>query len=239
MKNKNFIIIGASGGIGTRLVADLSSDHCGLLLGFHNESSNHNDYPIIKSAQLDCSSFEETLSFITDCKDKVDHIHGIVALPGSITLRPPHLVSDRDFEHTININLKSAFSVVRSAGKLLSDSSIVLMSTAAVSIGLANHELIVAAKAGVESMVKSASQTYAKKSLRFNAVAPGLVDTPLSSRIVNNPAALQVSEKMHAAGRIGKTQDVSQMIRFLLNPSNNWITGQTFYVDGGLSSTKA
>jgi len=44
---------------------------------------------------------------------------------------------------------------------------------------------------------------------------------------------------MHAAGRIGKTRDVSQMIRFLLNPSNNWITGQTFYVDGGLSSTKA
>ena len=154
-------------------------------------------------------------------------------------MRPPHLVSDRDFEHTININLKSAFSVVRSAGKLLSDSSIVLMSTAAVSIGLANHELIVAAKAGVESIVKSASQTYAKKSLRFNAVAPGLVDTPLSSRIVNNPVALQVSEKMHAAGRIGKTRDVSQMIRFLLNPSNNWITGQTFYVDGGLSSTKA
>ena len=74
MKNKNFIIIGASGGIGTRLVADLSSDHCGLLLGFHNESSNHNDYPIIKSAKLDCSSFEETQSFITDCKLSLIHI---------------------------------------------------------------------------------------------------------------------------------------------------------------------
>ena len=147
MKNKNFIIIGASGGIGARLVADLSSDHCGLLLGYHNESSIHSDYSIIKSAQLDCSSFDETLSFISDCKDEVDHIHGVVALPGSITLRPPHLVSETDFEHTINTNLKSAFSVVRSAGKLLSDSSVVLMSTAAVSIGLANHELIVAAKA--------------------------------------------------------------------------------------------
>ena len=239
MKNKNFIIIGASGGIGARLVADLSSDHCGLLLGYHNESSIHSDYSIIKSAQLDCSSFDETLSFISDCKDEVDHIHGVVALPGSITLRPPHLVSETDFEHTINTNLKSAFSVVRSAGKLLSDSSVVLMSTAAVSIGLANHELIVAAKAGTESMIKSASLTYAKKSLRFNAVAPGLVDTPLSSRIVNNPNALKVSEKMHPVGRIGKTQDISHMIRFLLNPSNNWINGQTFYVDGGLSSTKA
>ena len=239
MKNKNFIIIGSSGGIGKQLVADLSNDHCGLLLGYHNESSHHSDYPIIKSAQLDCRSFENTLMFISECKDMVDHVHGIVALPGSITLRPPHLVSENDFENTINTNLKSAFSVVRAAGKLLSDSSIVLMSTAAVSIGLANHELIVAAKAGIESVVKSASQTYAKKSLRFNAVAPGLVDTPLSSRIVNNPAALQISEKMHPTGRIGTTKDISEMIRFLLNPSNNWITGQTFIVDGGLSATKA
>lgn len=237
MKNKNFIIIGSSGGIGKQLVSDLNNDRCGLLLGYHNESS-HMDYPVLKSEQVDCRSFESTMSFISDCKDEVNHIDGLVALPGSILLRPPHLVSEKDFEKTIDTNLKTAFSVVRAAGKLLSDSSVVLMSTAAVSIGLANHEMIVAAKAGIESMVKSASLTYAKKSLRFNVVAPGLVDTPLSSRITRNPAALDISIKMHTTGRIGKPQDISSMIRFLLNPKNNWITGQTFHVDGGLSSAK-
>ena len=166
MKNSNFIIIGSSGGIGTQLVADLSSNHCNLLLGYNNDSPNI-DYPIIKNAQVDCRSFDDTMSFIDECKNEVDHIHGVVALPGSILLRPPHLVTEHDFQKTIDTNLKTEFSVVRAAGKLLSKSSVVLMSTSAVSIGLANHEMIVAAKAGIESMVKSASLSYAKKRVKI------------------------------------------------------------------------
>ena len=127
---------------------------------------------------------------------------------------------------------------VRAAGKLLNNSSIVLLTTAVTAIGLANHEMIVAAKAGIESMVRSASTTYSSKSLRFNAVGPGLVDTPLSDRITKNPKALEISLKMHSSGRIGSPKDISAMIQFLLDPKNDWITGQTFRVDGGLSSTK-
>ena len=185
------------------------------------------------------ASFESTINFFTEATKEFDHIDGVVSLPGSILLKPPHLVSESDFYNTIDINLKSAFSVVRASGKLLNNSSIVLLSTAAVDIGLNSHELIVAAKAGIESIVKSASKTYARKKLRFNAVAPGLVDTPLSSRIVNNPVALEISKKMQVSDRIGKPKDISHMIKFLLDPSNNWITGQTFRVDGGLSSTKS
>ena len=121
---------------------------------------------------------------------------------------------------------------------MLENCSIVCLSTAVTALGLANHEMIVAAKAGIESMVKSASITYSSKSLRFNAVAPGLVDTPLSERITKNPKALEISLKMHSIGRVGTAKDISSMIMFLLNPDNNWITGQTFRVDGGLSSTK-
>ena len=112
------------------------------------------------------------------------------------------------------------------------------MSTAAASIGLANHELIASAKSGVEGLVRSSAKTYARKDIRINSVAPGLVETPLSSKIVSNPIALKASEKMHALGRIGKPKNISDMIRFLINPEHNWITGQNFIIDGGLSSTK-
>jgi NAD(P)-dependent dehydrogenase (short-subunit alcohol dehydrogenase family) len=112
------------------------------------------------------------------------------------------------------------------------------MSSAAVSIGLGNHEMIVAAKAGIESMVRSASKTYARKELRFNAIAPSLTNTPLSKNIVNNPISLKASEKMHPVGRIGVPKDISNAIKFLIDPKNNWITGQTLSVDGGMSSTK-
>ena len=50
--------------------------------------------------------------------------------------------------------------------------------------------------------------------------------------------ALEISKNMHILKRIGKPSDISNIIQFLINPDNNWITGQTFTVDGGLSSTK-
>ena len=120
----------------------------------------------------------------------------------------------------------------------MKNSSVLLMSTAAVSIGLGNHEMIVASKAGIEAMIRSASKTYARKSLRFNAVAPSLTNTPLSKNMVNNPIILKASEKMHPVGRIGEPKDISNAIQFLIDPKNNWITGQTLSLDGGMSTTK-
>ena len=102
-------------------------------------------------------------------------------------MKPAHLCTEEEFYETIDINLKSSFGVIRSAGKLLKDCSIVLMSTAAASIGLSNHELISSAKAGVEGLAKTAAKTYSRKNLRVNTVSPGLVDTPLAKKSLKIP----------------------------------------------------
>ena len=231
----NTLIIGAAGGIGTILVDDLVDLSFNLLLGYRSSR------PIVKSAEsqpVDGENFQSVLDFVQYGKDKFGKIDAIVNLAGNLILKPAHLCSENEFNDTINKNLKSSFAVVRAAGALLEDCSIVFLSTAATKIGLANHELISSAKSGIEGLVKSASKTYSRKNIRFNSVAPGLVATPLSSKIVSNPIALKASEKMHALGRIGKPKDISNMIQFLINPHNDWITGQNFVVDGGLSSTK-
>ena len=113
-----------------------------------------------------------------------------------------------------------------------------IIGAAAASIGLLNHKLIVSAKAGVEGLVRSASKTYARKNLRFNTISLGMVDIPLTKSITSNEIVRKASEKMHALQRIRKPRDISNMIKFLINPENDWITGQNFIVDGGLSSTK-
>ena len=77
-----------------------------------------------------------------------------------------------------------------------------------------------------------------EKKIRFNTVSPGLVDTQLTKKITNNQIALKSSEKMHVLNKIGKPKDISNMIRFLINKENDWVTGQNFIIDGGLSSTK-
>jgi len=75
--------------------------------------------------------------------------------------------------------------------------------------------------------------------LRINAVAPGLVDTPLTSRITGSESARSASEAMHALGRIGTPGDVAGAIRWLLSDEARWVTGQTFGIDGGLGAVRS
>ena len=117
--------------------------------------------------------------------------------------------------------------------------SVVLMSTVATRVGLANHEAIAAAKSGINGLVISAAATYANRNLRVNAVAPGLVRTPLSVKITGNELALKASTAMHPLGRIGDPADVAAAVAWLLDPATNWVTGQIIGVDGGLSTVRA
>ena len=166
-------------------------------------------------------------------------MQGAVNCAGSIVLKPAHLTSESDFQETLDLNLKTAFAVVRAAGKFMTEGgSVVLFSSAAARLGLPNHEAIAAAKAGVQGLAVSAAATYAGRNLRFNVIAPGLVDTPLASRITSRPAARQASEAQHPLGRLGTAEEVASLAAWLLGPSGSWATGQVFGLDGGLAVLK-
>lgn len=167
-------------------------------------------------------------------------LDGLVNCSGSLLLKPAHLTSTAEWQATIAANLTTAFSCVRAAGRLLKPQggAVVLVSSAAATIGLANHEAIAAAKAGIEGLVRSAAATYARQRIRFNAVAPGLVRTPLTQGLVANELAEKASIAMHPAGRLGTPDDVARAILFLLDPAQDWLTGQVLGVDGGLATLK-
>jgi NAD(P)-dependent dehydrogenase (short-subunit alcohol dehydrogenase family) len=168
-------------------------------------------------------------------------LDGIVCCAGSILLKPAHLTSTAEWNATLAVNLSSGFGCVRAAGRLMKaeGGSVVLVSSAAARIGLANHEAIAAAKAGIIGLVKSAAATYARQTIRFNAVAPGLVRTPLAKGLVASELAEKASVAMHPLGRLGEPGDVARAIAFLLDPAQSWITGQVLGVDGGLADLKA
>lgn len=83
-------------------------------------------------------------------------------------------------------------------------------------------------------MPDGAAATYATMGIRFNVVAPGLVDSPLSQPITNAPAARKISETLHPMGRLGTPEDVAPAVCWLLDPEQAWVTGQVIGVDGGL-----
>ena len=159
---------------------------------------------------------------------------------GSLLLKPAHQTSPEEWASVVSTNLGSAFAVTRSAAKRMmkTGGSIVLVSSAAARIGFANHEAIAAAKAGVIGLTLSAAASYGRYRVRVNCVAPGLVRTPLTSRLTENEGSLKASEAMHALGKVGEPADVASAMAWLLDPAQNWVTGQIIGVDGGLGSVR-
>jgi NAD(P)-dependent dehydrogenase (short-subunit alcohol dehydrogenase family) len=174
---------------------------------------------------------------LAEAKKALGGLTGIVNCSGSILLKPAHLTSRADFDQTMDANLVTAFAAVRSAKAVFGreGGSVVLLSSAAASFGMGNHEAIAAAKGAIEGLVRSAAATYAPSGIRFNAVAPGLVETPLSAPITAAPAARKLSESLHPLGHLGQPEDIASAIAWFLDPAQRWVTGQVLGVDGGLS----
>jgi NAD(P)-dependent dehydrogenase (short-subunit alcohol dehydrogenase family) len=159
---------------------------------------------------------------------------GVAHCVGTVLLKPAHLTSDEEFRATVADNLFTAFAVAKAAAQTMKDGAVVFFSSAAADIGIMNHEAIAAAKAGIEGLVRSAAASYASRNLRFNAVRPGLVKSRMTRRLWENPAAAAASQELHALGRLGEPEQLAAVAAFLLDPANDWITGQCWGVDGGL-----
>jgi NAD(P)-dependent dehydrogenase (short-subunit alcohol dehydrogenase family) len=188
----------------------------------------------------DASDWDQMDSGMDTASQSMQGINAVVCLAGSVLLKPLHLTSRAEWDSTLQANVTAAAGTLRAAvSRMKVGGAVVLMSSAAAGIGLSNHEAIAAGKAGIEGLVRSAAMTYAAKSIRVNAVAPGLVQTPLTQRVWSNPRSADVSLAMHPLGRFGQPEEVARAIYFLIDPSNNWITGQVLGVDGGLGSLKS
>ena len=110
-----------------------------------------------------------------------------------------------------------------------------MFSTGAVHKGLPYHTSISAAKGAVEGFARSLASELAPK-IRVNVIAPSLTDTPLAAKLLANDQRRNSGAERHPLKRIGQPQDIATLASFLLTEKSDWITGQVFAVDGGLSS---
>jgi len=235
-----FVILGATGAVGSALAGRLHrTGHSVFLAGRNSERLNE------LSTELDCDSTcldAHQPGSIATCfeaaESSLGQITGVANCIGSLYLKPAHATSDADFLDVLQTNLCSAFETVRASHSAMrkSGGSVVLVSSAAASMGMPNHEAIAAAKAGVEGLMRSAAASYAARGIRINAVAPGLTKSNMTRQIWESEQASAASEQMHALGRLGDPDEVAAMIQWLLLDESSWITGQVFGVDGGLSS---
>ena len=144
-------------------------------------------------------------------------------------------MKDEDFDAVLNTNLRGAFFFLREAAKIMTrqrDGRIINISSVVGQMGNAGQINYSAAKAGLIGMTKSAAKELGSRSVTVNAVAPGFIETDMTSNLAEEVRKSYVSAI--PLGRLGSVQDVADAVAFLASDKAAYITGQVIAVNGGL-----
>jgi len=226
---KNILLIGGSYGIGLAIAKELQEGNTVFVASRTNEE--------IAEMNVTHIPFDATTDTL-DTSKLPEVIDGLVYCPGSINLRPFRGLKPEAFEQDLQINFISLVKVIQSVLPNLTasnQSSIVLFSSVAASMGMPFHTSVAAAKGAIEGFAKALAAEYAPK-IRVNVIAPSLTDTPLAEKFLSNDDKKEKSAQRHPLKRVGTSDDMAQMASFLLSEKSSWISGQIFHVDGGMST---
>lgn len=226
---KNIVLIGGSKGIGLSITELLQDDHN---LFVASRTTGELDTSLVTHLEFDVKKDDITSLNLPD------QIDGLVFCPGSINLKPFKMLKPSDFEEDININFMSLVKAVHALLPKLKKSeqaSLVFFSTVAVKVGMPFHTSVAAAKGAIEGFAKALAAEYAP-TFRVNVIAPSLTDTPLAAQLLNNDKKREKMNDRHPLKRVGTTEDIAAIAKFLLTDQSAWITGQVFGVDGGMST---
>ena len=226
---KNILLIGGSYGIGLAIVKELASTNNLFVASRTNEE--------LSDLQVTHIPFDASVDTLDTTKLPAI-IDGLIYCPGSINLRPFKALKIDAFENDLQINFINAVKVIQTVLPNLvasQQSSIVLFSSVAASMGMPFHTSVAAAKGAVEGFAKALAAEYAPK-IRVNVIAPSLTDTPLADKFLNNDDKKEKSSQRHPLKRFGTPNDIAKMAGFLISEDSSWISGQIFHVDGGMST---
>lgn len=233
-----FIIAGSTGTLGSSISEQLCKTSNVHLIGRDEDKLK------LQSEQLNCNYSVINLNNPLEPKefskiiDEKLEIKGLVNCIGSVLIKPLHGTSISEFNDIINTNLFSSYYLLSSFARRMKNGSAIFFSSIAGTKGLSNHEAISAAKAGVEGFARSAAATYAKDNLRVNTIAPSIMYSNMSNKILSSDIAIDISKNMHPIPKIGDVNDILPVVNWLLSDDSKWVTGQTIHVDGGLSTLK-
>jgi NAD(P)-dependent dehydrogenase (short-subunit alcohol dehydrogenase family) len=228
----NYLIVGASSGIGKAIAEDLAKAGHQIYGTFNKNACNSQEN--LQYHSLDVLSENYDLSFLPD---KID---GIVYCPGSIVLKPFHRIKAEDFLSDYQLQTMGAIKTIQAVLPRLKESgngSVVLFSTLAVQTGLNFHSLVASSKGALEGLTRALAAEFAP-TVRVNCIAPSLTDTPLAGSLLNTEEKRLANAQRHPLKRIGTAEDISNLACFLLSDKSTWMTGQILHLDGGMSVIK-
>jgi len=242
LTNKIALITGASKGIGKAIAIEFAKNNADIILNYNRDKDGalkiEEEIKKIRRKAVcikaDVSKYDEVNAMIQQIKKEFGRIDILVNNAGITMDRTLKNMSQEEWNTVINVNLnglynvvKHALSLIENAGSIINISSIVGMNG---NFGQCNYS---ATKAGVIGFTKSLAKELGKSNIRVNAIAPGLIETEMTSGIPFIRKKIIVSQI--PLQRMGKAEEVARLAVFLASDSSSYITGEVIRIDGGLN----
>lgn len=235
-QHKVAIVTGGTKGIGKAIAwrladAGISTAVCSRSEIHLDEIRNPNIYTF-KADVSDANQMDKLVNSVLDEWGRIDIVVNNAGITrDNLTMR----MTDEEWEQVINVNLSGTFYLCRSVirhmlkqryGRIVNISSVIGVTGNPGQINYA------AAKAGIIGLTKTLAKEVASRQILVNAVAPGYIDTDMTQKLSEKQRQQIITQI--PLGRTGKVDDVAELVYFLVSDANNYITGQTIHIDGGL-----
>lgn len=242
--NKIALVTGASRGIGKAIALRLSQENYVVIINYNNSEDSalalkneiESNGKKADAFLCDVSDFESSEKLIEDIIDKYGRIDVVVNNAGITRDNLLVRMTEHDFDTVINTNLKGTFNIIRHVSQHMifqRSGKIINISSVAGITGNGGQANYCSSKAGIIGLTKSVAREFATRNITVNAVAPGIIETDLTADLTDEVKKDIV--KNIPLKRIGKVEDIAEMVSFLASEKSNYITGQVFCIDGGMT----
>ena len=237
-KNKNVLITGASGGIGSELVKKFVSLEANVLgSGTKTEKLDQikKKYPNIKVKRFDISEHSRIEEFIDNVSLELEGLDILINNAGTNADNLSLRMKVEEWKKVVDVNLTSTFLLSKYAIKKMLKNKfgrIVNITSVVGHTGNLGQSNYAASKAGIIGMSKSLAIEYAKKNITVNCVSPGFIVSDMTMNIAEK-VKLYLTSRI-PMGKLGTGEDVSNCVAFLSSAQASYVTGETIHVNGGM-----
>ena len=244
LDGKNALVTGASRGIGKGIALSLARAGADVAIGYRREKAAADD--VVKQIEglgrrafaypADVRDGEAVHAMVTRANEDLGGLDAVVANAGVPTrFEPLHAVDPGYFDRVIQIDLYGVFHTLHAALPILRERAtggvVLTISSVAADQCMGNGGPYVAAKAAVNALTRVAARENARRNVRCNVIAPGLVQTDIADGMLEEHGeALLQSIPL---GRMGTPEEIGELATYLCSDDAAWITGKIFRIDGG------